>query len=55
MFIPISGTVADRFGARTVFRAAIGLFTLGSILCGQADTLWFLIGGARASRASAAP
>ena len=34
IFIPISGWVADRFGARTVFRAAIGVFTLGSILCG---------------------
>jgi len=43
VFIPVSGTAADRFGARTVFRAAIALFTLGSILCAQADTLWFLI------------
>ncbi len=34
IFIPMSGWVADRFGARTVFRAAIGVFTLGSILCG---------------------
>jgi EmrB/QacA subfamily drug resistance transporter len=34
VFIPLSGWVADRFGARTVFRAAIGVFTLGSILCG---------------------
>jgi EmrB/QacA subfamily drug resistance transporter len=43
VFIPVSGTTADRFGARTVFGSAIALFTLGSILCGQADTLWFLI------------
>jgi EmrB/QacA subfamily drug resistance transporter len=34
VFIPVSGWAADRFGGRTVFRAAIGLFTLGSILCG---------------------
>lgn len=34
VFIPISGWAADRFGGRTVFRAAIALFTLGSILCG---------------------
>jgi EmrB/QacA subfamily drug resistance transporter len=34
VFIPLSGWVADRFGARTVFRTAIGVFTLGSILCG---------------------
>jgi EmrB/QacA subfamily drug resistance transporter len=34
VFIPVSGWAADRFGGRNVFRAAIGLFTLGSILCG---------------------
>jgi EmrB/QacA subfamily drug resistance transporter len=34
VFIPLSGWVADRFGARTVFRTAIGVFTIGSILCG---------------------
>jgi EmrB/QacA subfamily drug resistance transporter len=43
MFIPASGRVADRFGSRTVFRAAIGLFTLGSIGCAQAPTLSFLV------------
>ncbi len=34
IFIPVSGWVADRFGARTVFRSAIAVFTLGSVLCG---------------------
>src|SRR3982074_1765866 len=34
VFIPVSGWAADRFGGRTVFRAAIALFTLGSIFCG---------------------
>src|SRR6202790_2664522 len=34
VFVPLSGWAADRFGGRTVFRAAIALFTLGSILCG---------------------
>jgi len=34
VFIPLSGWMADRFGARTVFRAAIVVFTLGSALCG---------------------
>ncbi len=43
VFIPASGWMADRFGARTVFRAAIAVFTLGSILCGRADTLTFLV------------
>jgi EmrB/QacA subfamily drug resistance transporter len=43
MFIPASGRIADRFGSRSVFRAAIALFTLGSILCAQAPTLWALV------------
>src|ERR1700752_3109015 len=34
IFVPVSGWAADRFGGRVVFRAAIALFTLGSILCG---------------------
>src|ERR1700737_5562005 len=34
VFIPISGWVADRFGARTVFVSAIAIFTVSSILCG---------------------
>src|ERR1700737_220643 len=34
VFIPISGWVADRFGARTVFVSAIVIFTVSSILCG---------------------
>jgi EmrB/QacA subfamily drug resistance transporter len=43
VFIPASGWVADRFGARNVFRAAIALFTLGSVLCGRADSLLYLV------------
>jgi EmrB/QacA subfamily drug resistance transporter len=39
VFIPASGTMADRFGARAVFRAAIGLFVAGSLACGLAPTL----------------
>lgn len=39
IFIPASGRVADRFGARNVFRAAIVVFTLGSALCSLADSL----------------
>src|ERR1700723_4659095 len=34
VFFPGSGWAADGFGGRTIFRAAIALFTLGSILCG---------------------
>ena len=29
IFIPVSGWMADRFGARTIFRAAIGVFMVG--------------------------
>jgi MFS family permease len=44
VFIPVSGWVADRFGARTVFRLAILVFTIGSLLCGLADSFWQLVG-----------
>jgi EmrB/QacA subfamily drug resistance transporter len=43
VFIPASGWVADRFGARTVFCSAIVIFTLGSILCGASTSLPTLI------------
>jgi EmrB/QacA subfamily drug resistance transporter len=43
VFIPISGWTADRFGARRVFTGAIIVFTLGSIGCGFADSLWMLV------------
>src|SRR5262250_1327551 len=39
VFIPISGWMADRFGARTVFRTAIVIFTTGSVLCGLSQSL----------------
>jgi len=44
VFIPASGWIADRFGTRTVFRAAIVVFTIGSILCGLSDSLVTLVG-----------
>ncbi len=43
VFIPASGWVADRFGTRAVFSAAIAVFTVGSVLCGRANTLTFLV------------
>lgn len=42
-FLPISGFVADRFGARLVFRIAIVIFTISSAFCGIADSFWGLI------------
>src|SRR5918997_4518076 len=44
VFIPLSGWVADRFGAKRVFMAAIVVFTLASVLCGRATGLPELIG-----------
>jgi len=43
VFIPASGWVADRFGARQVFRAAIVVFTLASLGCGLAPNLAALV------------
>src|SRR6201987_721846 len=43
VFIPISGWVADRFGTRRVFATAIGLFTLGSFLCGISTNIDVLV------------
>jgi EmrB/QacA subfamily drug resistance transporter len=43
VFIPISGWMADRFGTRRVFASAIGLFTLGSILCGISNNIHVLV------------
>ena len=40
VFIPLSGWTADRFGARTVFRAAIAVFMLGSIGCAVSGSLY---------------
>jgi EmrB/QacA subfamily drug resistance transporter len=43
VFIPISGWMANRFGTRRVFTGAIGLFTLGSLLCGLARNIHLLV------------
>jgi EmrB/QacA subfamily drug resistance transporter len=43
IFIPISGWMADRFGTRRVFACAIGIFTLGSFLCGLSSDIHWLV------------
>jgi EmrB/QacA subfamily drug resistance transporter len=43
IFIPASGKIADRYGSRTVFRAAILVFVVGSIFCALAPTLLLLV------------
>jgi EmrB/QacA subfamily drug resistance transporter len=43
VFIPISGWMADRFGTRRVFASAIGVFTIGSLLCGVSRDIHLLV------------
>src|SRR3984957_8901182 len=43
VFIPVSGWMADRFGTRRVFSSAIGLFTIGSLLCGASGSIHELV------------
>ena len=43
VFIPISGWMADRFGTRRVFASAIGIFALGSFLCGMSSNIHMLV------------
>ena len=44
VFIPASGWMADRFGAKNVFRAAMVVFAAGSIACALSTGLWSLVG-----------
>ncbi|MFD2058478.1 DHA2 family efflux MFS transporter permease subunit [Mesorhizobium calcicola] len=39
VFVPLSGWLADRFGARNIFLLAIILFTLASLACGFSENL----------------
>ncbi len=39
VFIPASGWLADRYGARAIFRLAIVTFTIGSICCGLSSSI----------------
>jgi EmrB/QacA subfamily drug resistance transporter len=43
VFIPVSGWVADRYGTRRVFSSAIGIFTIGSFLCGISSNIHVLV------------
>lgn len=44
IFIPLSGWIADRFGARNVFRCAILVFMAGSICCAFSFSLETFVG-----------
>jgi EmrB/QacA subfamily drug resistance transporter len=43
VFLPLSGWLADRFGARSVFASAITVFTAGSIACALSGSLVQLV------------
>jgi len=43
MLIPASGWMADRFGTRRLFVAAIAVFTLGSLLCAVSQNVTQLV------------
>lgn len=43
IFIPVSGWVADRFGARNVFRLAIVVFLCGSVCCALSNSLYTFV------------
>lgn len=45
IFLPVSGWMADRYGARRVFTSAIAVFLLGSIVCGAAVSVPMLVAG----------
>jgi len=44
IFIPISSWMADKFGAKTVFRWAIVVFILGSVACAVSNSLLTFVG-----------
>ena len=42
--LPVFGRLADLLGRKRVFSLGFLVFTLGSVLCGLAGDIWFLIG-----------
>ncbi|MDZ4370630.1 MAG: MFS transporter [Phenylobacterium sp.] len=43
VFLPLSGWLADRFGAKRIFLFSIVLYAVGSVACGFATGFWSLI------------
>src|SRR5439155_20297530 len=41
--MPLAGKLSEQFGRMRVFLACVLLFTLGSLLCGLAPSIWLLI------------
>src|SRR5690349_10235465 len=50
IMLPLAGKLSDSLGRRKVFMFCVGTFTVGSLLCGLAPSIWFLI-AARALQA----
>ena len=50
VMLPLAGKLSDSFGRKKVFLSCVSIFTLGSLLCGLAPSIWFLV-GARALQA----
>lgn len=43
VLIPVSGWIADRYGAKNVFSLALVIFTLSSVLCGLSENLTMFV------------
>ena len=43
IMMPLAGKLSEQFGRMRVFLACVLLFTLGSLLCGLAPSVWLLI------------
>src|SRR3954453_22740625 len=43
--MPLAGRLTDVWGARRLFLGALAVFTIGSLVCGRAQTIDELIGG----------
>lgn len=50
VMLPLAGKLSDSLGRKRVLLFCVGIFTLGSLLCGLAPTIWVLV-AARAVQA----
>ncbi|AET69976.1 drug resistance transporter, EmrB/QacA subfamily [Desulfosporosinus orientis DSM 765] len=42
--LPVFGRIADMFGRKKIYTLGFVMFTMGSVLCGFAQNIWFLVG-----------